>query len=50
MPQSVPEVHPVVSQLNNQGVDPTELSFMIKSKLVRANEGARDSNMIRGLD
>lgn len=31
-------------------MDPTELSVMLKSKLIKANEVAEGTNMIKGLD
>lgn len=47
---AVPEVPKVNLNINNQGVDPTELSVMLKSKLIKANEVAEGTNMIKGLD
>lgn len=39
---------PMSCKINNQGgVDLTKLSFMIKSKLGEANEGVKDSSVVR---
>ena len=45
---TVPEVPPMIQQINNQGIDTSELSMLLKSKIIKANEV--ESNMIKGLD